>query len=295
MATFKGRYKKKSYFEGWYFRNQNDNEVISFIPAFHIDDNGDKSTSIQVITNNFSNQIAYSIDAFAVSAKGFGIRIGKNIFTDKGILVDIETEKTTVKGKLYYSNFIPLRYDIMGPFKMVPFMQCRHSVYSLAHNIKGSLMVNGRKMSFNQGQGYVEGDRGVEFPTNYLWTQSSWRDKENNSLMIAVADIPFGKSNFKGCIGFVYYRGKEYRFATYLGVKIKKYGKKELWVQQGAYDLQVTLIDENPHNLLAPVKGSMTRTVYESIDCKVCYRFMINNNLIFDFVTRASFERGLTP
>ena len=107
MATFKGRYKKKSYFEGWYFRNQNDNEVISFIPAFHIDDNGDKSTSIQVITNNFSNQIAYSIDAFAVSAKGFGIRIGKNIFTDKGILVDIETEKTTVKVSYIIATLSP--------------------------------------------------------------------------------------------------------------------------------------------------------------------------------------------
>ena len=293
MATFKGTYKKKSYFEGWYFRNQNDNGIIAFIPAFHIDEKGYKSASIQVITNNTSDQITYSIDDFAVSAKSFGIRIGENIFTDKGILVDIETEKTTVKGKLYYDNLIPLRYDIMGPFKMVPFMQCRHSVYSLAHNINGSLIVNGRKMSFNQDLGYVEGDRGIEFPANYLWTQSSWHDKGNNSLMIAVADIPIGKSNFKGCIGFVYYGGKEYRFATYLGVKIKKYGKKELWVQQGTYNLQVTLIDENPHNLLAPVKGRMTLTVYESIDCKVRYRFLINNNLIFDFVARGSFERGM--
>ena len=33
------------------------------------------------------------------------------------------------------------------------------------------------------------------------------------------------------------------------------------WVQQRDYDLQVTVIDENPHNLLAPVKGKMARTV----------------------------------
>ena len=75
--------------------------------------------------------------------------------------------------------------------------------------------------------------------------------------MISVADIPFAKVTFKGCIGVVYYEGKEYRFATYLGVKIRKYNKRELWVQQGGYDLQVSLIDEKPHNLLAPVKGKM--------------------------------------
>ena len=293
MGVFKGTYKKKSYFEGWYFRNQNDNGVISFIPAFHIDENGGKSASIQLIMNNISDQIIYPIKDFAVSTKKFGVKIGKNIFTDKGILLNLKTKETTVIGKLYYSRFVPLRYDIMGPFKFLPFMQCRHSVYSLAHNITGCLMVNGKRICFDQGLGYVEGDRGIEFPDDYMWTQSSWYDKGNNSLMISVADVPIGKVRFKGCIGLVYYRGKEYRLATYLGSRIIKYSKNELWVQQRGYDLQVTLIDENPHNLLAPVKGKMTRTVYESIDCRVAYRFMVDNNVIFDFVTRGSFERGM--
>lgn len=292
MGNFKGTYKKKSYFEGWYFKNQNDNEIISFIPASHIDENGKKSASLQIIMNNTSDYITYPIDDFAVSTNKFAIKIGENIFTEKGILLNIETEQTTVTGKLYYSRFVPLKYDIMGPFKYVPFMQCRHSVYSLAHNITGSLMVNGRRICFDKGLGYVEGDRGIEFPADYMWTQCCWHDKGNNSVMMSVADIPIGKVTFKGCIGIVYYRGKEYRFATYLGVKIKKYSKDELWVQQRDYDLQVTIIDENPHNLLAPIKGKMARTVYESINCRVRYRFMVDNNVLFDFIARGSFERG---
>lgn len=111
--------------------------------------------------------------------------------------------------------------------------------------------------------------------------------------MLSVADIPIGRVTFMGCIGVVYYNSKEYRLATYLGVKIRKCSNHELWVQQRGYDLRVTVLDESPHNLLAPVKGKMTRTVYESIDCRIRYRFMVDGKLIFDFVGRGSFERGV--
>lgn len=242
--------------------------------------------------NNTSDQITYSIDEFAILRNKFGVRIGKNIFTEDGITLNLKTPKLSVVGKLEFSKFTTLKYDIMGPFHYVPFMQCRHSVYSLAHYIKGSLYVNGREICFNQGLGYVEGDRGTEFPSDYLWTQCSWNENGNNAVMISVADIPIGKISFTGCIGVVYYGGKEYRLATYLGVKIRKYNKRELWVQQGEYDLQVKLIDEDPYNLLAPVKGKMTRIVYESIECKIRYRFMLHGSVLFDVIGRGSFERG---
>ncbi|NLL72714.1 MAG: hypothetical protein GX237_04230 [Clostridiales bacterium] len=292
MIKFHGTYKNKSYFEGWYFRNQNESEVISLIPAFHIDEKGKKSASIQVITNTTSSHITYPIDEFTVLKKRSGMRIGNNIFTPEGIILNIQTEFIRLKGRLRFSKIIPPKYDIMGPFKYVPFMQCRHSVYSLAHNINGSLSVNGKKMCFYNGLGYIEGDRGVGFPGNYLWTQCSWPTEENNVIVIAVADIPLGKIHFIGSIGVVYYKGKEYRIASYLGARIRRYNTHQLWVQQGRLDLQVTLIDVNPHNLLAPVKGNMSRTVYESIDCRVRYRFMVNRKVMFDFIGRGSFERG---
>ena len=81
MINFHGTCKRRSYFEGWYFRNQNEAEVISLIPAFHIDEKGKKSTSIQVIMNAASYQITYPIDEFAVLKKRSGVRIANNIFT----------------------------------------------------------------------------------------------------------------------------------------------------------------------------------------------------------------------
>ena len=292
MSFFYGVTKKRSYFEGWYFKNQNVSEIISFIPSFHIDENGKKFVIIQVIINSSSYQIKYKMDEFSILKKGLGIRIGNNTFTDKGISLDICTDCIDVVGKLMFTSFVPLRYDIMGPFKYVPFMQCRHSVYSLAHNIKGNLLVNGNHINFSNGLGYVEGDRGVEFPSSYFWTQCSWRNNGNNAVMLSVADIPIGKSNFMGCIGIVFYGGKEYRLATYLGVRIRRYNSHELWVQQRGYDLKAIVINENPHSLLAPVKGNMTRTVHESIDCKIRYHFVVDGKVIFDFVGRGSFERG---
>jgi hypothetical protein len=293
MTEFYGRYKKRSYFEGWYFKNQNERDTISFIPAFHVDQNQNKSASIQVITNDASYYLTYPIDEFSVSDKGFGIRIGKNRFTDRGITLNIKRNNLTLKGKLNYTAFTPLKYDIMGPFRYVPFMQCRHSVFSLTHNVNGTIVLNGRSMSFHQGMGYVEGDRGMGFPSDYLWTQCNWYDRGNNTVMVSIANIPIAKLSFTGCICVIYYEGKEYRLATYLGVKIKKYNKKELWIQQGRYDLYIQLLEENAYGLMAPEKGKMIRTVHESINCKIRYRFMVQDNVVFDYTGIGSFENGV--
>ena len=42
------------------------------------------------------------------------------------------------------------------------------------------------------------------------------------ALMAALARIPLGKGGFTGCICSILYRGREYRFATYGGVRILK-------------------------------------------------------------------------
>lgn len=291
MPYYYGTLKKRSYFEGWYFKNQNDTGVIALIPAFHIDEKGRKSVTLQIIINSSSYQINYKIDDFSASVKRLGIRIGKNTFSEKGISLNIDTDCIKIVGKLVFKKLVTPSYNIMGPFKYVPFMQCRHNVYSLAHNINGQLTVNGSQVDFNNGLGYVEGDRGVEFPSSYFWTQCGWRTDGNNVIMISVADIPIGKLKFTGCIGVVYYSGKAYRLATYLGVKIRKYNNRELWVQQRGYELKVTVLDEYPLDLLAPVKGNMTRTVHESIDCRIRYLFRIDGKVIFDFIGRGSFER----
>lgn len=73
------------------------------------------------------------------------------------------------------------------PFKYVPFMECRHSVWSMRHSVSGTVYINGQEYSFQNAWGYWEGDRGHSFPKEYLWTQCCF---DGGSLMLSVAEIP---------------------------------------------------------------------------------------------------------
>ena len=284
--------RKKSFFKGWYFKNQSGSEVISFIPAYHIDLKGIHRASLQVITSEKSYRLFYPIEDFYASKKRLAVRLGKNLFSDKGIIVDIKTNELDLSGRLYYSTYQPLHHDIMGPFRYAPLLQCRHSIYSMAHSIYGYLDLNGRRIEFNRGTGYTEGDLGKGFPSRYIWTQCSWRDKNINSLMVSVANVKIGCINFTGCICAIRYRGREYRIATYLGAKILVYNRKQLWIKQGKFDLQVEILEKEESHLLAPVSGRMLRTVYESVNAKIHYRLLFQDNIIFDFIGQGCYECG---
>ena len=52
MKYFHGANKKKSYFEGWYLKQQNQEETLAFIPAWHVDGRGRPSASLQVVTRD---------------------------------------------------------------------------------------------------------------------------------------------------------------------------------------------------------------------------------------------------
>ena len=176
----------------------------------------------------------------------------------------------------------------MGPFKYIPFMQCRHSVYSMRHQVSGNLTINNQHINFQSGIGYMEGDCGTSFPSRYIWTQCFFG---NGSLMLSAADIPILGLNFTGIIGIIYLNGKEYRIATYLGAKICEIDSSSITVVQGSYKLNAKLIKNNAHSLAAPDNGKMNRIIHESASCKAYYKFSYKNKILCEFISdRASFE-----
>ena len=158
----------------------------------------------------------------------------------------------------------------MGPFRYVPFMQCRHSVYSMRHSVNGELSINDTPYVFQDAIGYSEGDRGYSFPRKYAWTQYSF---PGGALMLSIAEIPFGGFCFTGIIGIVLLHGKEYRLATYLGAKADKVEADEMIVRQGGFTFTVKPQDLSGYPLCAPAAGVMARTIYEHPSCKVFYCF----------------------
>lgn len=273
------------YFCGWYLKCQNDTRTVAFIAAYHITNNV-KSCSLQVITDDGAWNVDYPFEKFHMDENG--VAIGPNVFTKQGCTLDVQTEALTLRGELTFGEFDPIAYDIMGPFKYVPFMECRHSVFSMKHRIDGKLILNGETMIFDDGDCYIEGDRGTSFPKEYLWTQCCF---PQGSIMLSVADIPFCGLRFTGVICAIHFHGKEYRLATYLGARAVKIWDGEVVIRQGRKMLTVRRLEERGHPLAAPVSGDMTRTIRESAQCPVFFHYQDNGKTVFRFSSEmAAFE-----
>lgn len=334
----------KSYFQGWYFKIQNAEKTIAFIPAKHINSRGNTTASLQVITDTGAWSVSFPGYQYIEHEKPFFVRVGENFFSEDGMELNtaprFECDRLrcpplpdlAVKGSVRFRQITPIAYDIMGPFCRVPFMECRHSVFSMTHRVDGCLTVNGEKYVFDNAIGYIEGDRGRSFPKEYLWTQCNFMDEDGGpaSLMLSVADIPLAGLHFTGVISVIWWKGKEYRLATYLGAKAVRIAEGAVTVRQGPYTLTARLMDwstgdaeeagdveeagganaaaplENvakgarqpadarafsAHSLQAPVAGAMTRLIRESPACRARYIFSRKGRTLFALDTdKAAFE-----
>ena len=276
---------KSGYFYGWYFKCQSDTQTFAVIPAVHR--TGRKRTcSLQIITEEQSWTVTFPGEAFR--KEGRTIAIGKNRFGKRGVRLSVCAPGLKVEGKLAFGDLFPLRYDIMGPFSLVPFLECRHSIWSMKHRMWGKVSVNGETYSFDGAQGYWEGDSGRSFPEEYILTQFIF---PAGSFMLSVADVPMAGFHFRGVIGVVVLDGREYRFATYLGAKISEIGDGMVKVMQGNLELEAALLERTGKPLKAPAQGDMARTIRESAACRARYRFRKGNRTLLAFETdRASFE-----
>ncbi|MCH5273938.1 MAG: hypothetical protein J1E35_09720 [Lachnospiraceae bacterium] len=276
---------KQDYFKGWYFKCSNKDKTIAFIPAFH-KNNRKQSASLQVITEDAAFHIPS--DTLNYQEKPLSVKFGNCIFSRHGMKLNIKNDSLTIQGTLRFHHLSPIRYNIMGPFQFVPFMQCRHSVYSMRHQIDGQLICNGQQLNFQNGTGYIEGDCGSSFPKQYVWTQCCF---QNGSLMLSVADIPMFRTHFTGMIGVILLNKTEYRLATYLGAKLKYVGENAVIVEQGDYEFTAALMKKNAQPLYAPDNGRMSRTIHESASCQAYYRFSRKGKLLCEFISdKASFE-----
>ena len=292
MGFFHGTNRTGPYFEGWYFKHQNpQGQTLALIPAFHIDREGRRTASLQVISKDQAWWLEYSETQLKVSQRLFQVQIGQSSFGHQGINLHIQQDNLSLCGSLHYGPFTALRSDIMGPFRFFAGMQCAHGVISMGYSLSGTLELNGEHLDFSDGIGYIETDRGRSFPTKYLWTQCLWDGPDQGSLMLAIATIPLPVGGFTGCICSVLYRGREYRLATYRGVKIEARSSSGAVIRQGRYRLEAELLSERRQPLRAPVEGRMERTIHESLCAEVRYRFWHGDSLLFQHTdSNASFE-----
>lgn len=276
---------KHGYFCGWYFKCQSDTQTLAVIPAVH-QTGGRRTCSIQIITEKRSWTAAFPAEEFQAGKRM--ISIGKNRFGERGMRLEMCAPGLKVRGKLEFGALSPLRYDIMGPFSVIPFLECRHSVLSMRHTVRGTVCINDEAYSFDNAAGYWEGDRGRSFPREYIWTQCSF---PGGALMLSVADVPIAGFHFQGIIGVVLLDGREYRIATYLGARTDRIRNGKVRVVQRSLELEAELLEKSGNPLRAPARGDMARIIHENAACRARYCLRKKCRTILAFETdRAAFE-----
>ena len=93
------------YFYGWYFRCQGKEGSIAVIPAVHI--------SIQIITESGSWNKVFPVRQFRINRGKRIMQIGENLFSAKGIRLNLETEWLQISGILQFGKLAEPKYDIM--------------------------------------------------------------------------------------------------------------------------------------------------------------------------------------
>ena len=173
---------KKNRFFGKYYKFINDDSSFSFAVIISTANEGDM---LQAITPH----------------KAFLINNTKSVSVKGSIITfDINQDNLVIKGELTLGELHPLKKKVMGPFTYLP-MECRHEIYSMHHELKGTLLINGKEVSFSKGRGYIEGDSGTNFPKRYVWYNSVTPDV---TATFALASIPlFGFIHFTGILCFI--------------------------------------------------------------------------------------------
>ena len=278
-----------NYFEGYYVKCVGKQGSVAVIFGRQACGR-EKSSFIQIITKKNSYSATYK-SAGKISKSKFEARVDKNFSDKTGLFLDIDTQDLTVKGNVVFGEFAKIKYGAMGPFKFLPFMECRHTVASMKHALTGQITINGETYDFDGGTGYIEGDRGRSFPQKYFWSQHNCEERDI-SVFASAAVIPYMGLSFTGTVCVIHLNGAEHRFATYLGARVKQIDDKKLLIKQGNKKLEIQVLDDKTGlPLFAPMKGGMNRVIEESLERTVRYQFLIGEDVMFDLVSeKASHE-----
>lgn len=303
---FQGWGKTRNYFEGWYFKlvDAGGANKLAFIPGIAYDKSGKGEAFVQVLdsTRGAADFHAYKIERFKAAKDRFYVEVGGNSFSQRHLKVDLPG----YSGELALSGNVPwpVRWNapgIMGWYAFAPFMECYHGMVSMDHRLEGSLQVDGvGEVDFSGGRGYIEKDWGRSFPKAWIWCQTNhFEGSEGTSLMFSVAHIPWLGRYFIGFLCAFYHAGKIHLMATYTGAK-NEYEILEDGLTARFYDkrrsLEVRVHKAAGAELFAPVSGSMTGKVNESLDARVDLLFRENQQLVFEGTGyHAGFEIGGDP
>jgi hypothetical protein len=285
-AAYQGKRWMTGYFEGWYYKlaDRKGENVCALIPGVSFDKEGKKPHSfIQFLEsgNPAGRVFTHGFGNFAWNYSASEANVAGSIFSPEGIRICASGEAGSIKGALAFKGITPwpvrpLSPGAMGWYAFVPFMECYHAVLSFDHEITGSLEINGRRVDFTGGRGYIEKDWGRSFPSYHVWLQTNHFEAPGTSLMASVASVPWLGRAFNGFLAGFLHRGRLYCFATWSGAKISLFRYAgdvlSLHLRSRAHALEIEAPYSKGAELLAPSGGEMSGRLSESLSAEIRVR-----------------------
>jgi hypothetical protein len=146
-------------------------------------------------------------------------------------------------------------------------------VVSLYHKTSDSNSSVLGDIDWTNGTGYIEKDWGSSFPKCWIWIHTNNFDSDKPaSLMASIAHIPWLGSYFIGFIVVLWIDGKEYRFATYNGSKMKcsvDTDSVTVGFKRKNFELDIKAIRGSTAELRSPILGRMEGKINESLQANV--------------------------
>lgn len=300
---FQGARMRRRYFEGWYFKQvAEDGRAWSFIPGISIGaDGGSKKAFVQAIDGSSGRTRWYEFPfaSFSCHPKRLEVAVGPNRFSLSGVELDLDGPDGRLEASLRYGPTTPFpsrpwRPGIMGPYSFVPFMECRHGLVSLDHEVGGWIEAGDGRLEMGRGRGYIEKDWGSSMPSAWIWTQSNGFSEPGASLMLSLANIPWLGGSFPGflCAARLPEAGRPASeapvrvWASWTGARVARAEASdaliEIELRQGTERLTLNLERGRGGLLLAPVAGSMERRIAESVDAVMTVRLERGGTRLFD-------------
>jgi tocopherol cyclase len=219
------------------------------------------------------------------------ITVERSSFSSHGININLDDNRGSIQGKIIYGSFngyptTITRPGIMGWYSFVPFMECKHGIVSTGHALNGKININSKEIDFSNGKGYIEKDWGKSFPESWIWLHCNTFKESDASFTFSVAKIPWMGSFFIGFISYLRFGDQFYNFSTWSKAAIEALEYRDnvlnITIVNRNYRMVIKAVNNMPGSLRAPVMGSMTRIIKETVDASIELRLENNTgNIIF--------------
>ncbi|MBU3805138.1 MAG: tocopherol cyclase family protein [Candidatus Cellulosilyticum pullistercoris] len=293
----------KNRFENWYFKlvDAKEENVLGILVEVQMTEQGTEAF-LQVVGNQINENICVSYPLESVQSKDTEIQIGENHLGLQQMTLNIQKGDFTLKGEISFSGHKPLKQSLwipglMGPYKYLPFLESYHEVLSLQHTLMGSLWLNEKQITFNEGKGYIEKDWGKAFPNVWLWAQCNHFKRKDVALMIGIARLPIFFDYYTSFAIPIYYNDQLEIFSNYNGghiAKLYRYkGYVHLIVTQKNKILDIKIYGSDEVSCVTSRSSHMIRDVYACDTAKIEFSITENGNVIFEEVsTLCELEMG---